>query len=112
MVEAPLPVPEVPGEARKAFHARCIRTGQQTGQQVPQAMMEADRETDRVTPCGPKDRHCWRGANTASRVTFGSRQMKLPRLRARSTEGKVASVSFRPFGLSVLRWAARRISPG
>ena len=69
-VEVPLPVLGVLGETREAFHALCIRTGQQ----VPLAMMEADREA----LCGPKGRHqegrqCWRGGSTASRVTLGGR---------------------------------------
>ena len=38
-VEVPLPVLGVLGETREAFHALCIRTGQQ----VLRAMMEADR---------------------------------------------------------------------
>ena len=57
-VEVPLPVLGVLGETQEAFHALCIRTGQQ----VLLAMMEADREA----LCGPKGRHqagrpCWRG---------------------------------------------------
>ena len=94
-VEVPLPVLGVPSETREAFHALCIRTGEQ----VLRAMMEADREA----LCGAKGRHqagrrCWRGGSTASRVTLGGRQVERPRLRVRSCEGEVA--------LASVQWAA------
>ena len=96
-VEVPLPVLGVLSETREAFHALCIRTGQQ----VLLAMMEADREA----LCGAKGRHqagrwCWRGGSTASRVTLVGRQVELPRLRVRSPEGEVALASFQWAALS------------
>ena len=45
-VQLPLPVLGVLGDTREAFHALCIRTGQE----VLMAMMEAEREA----LCGPK----------------------------------------------------------
>ncbi len=94
-VEVPLPVLGAPSEAREAFHALCIRTGEQ----VLRAMREADQEA----LCGAKGRHqagrrCWRGGSTASRVTLGGRQVERPRLRVRSCEGEVA--------LASVQWAA------
>ena len=94
-VQLPLPVLGVLGDTREAFHALCIRTGQE----VLMAMMEAEREA----LCGPKGPHqehrrAWRGGSSASRVTLGGRQVELPRLRVRDGHGEV--------GLASLRWAA------
>ena len=80
---------------REAFHGLCIAAGLQ----VIEAMMEADREV----LCGPKGRHqverpAWRGGSVDSQVTLGGRQVELPRLRVRSTEGEVP--------LASLQWAA------
>ena len=54
--------------------------------------MEADREV----LCGAKGRHqverpAWRGGSVDSQVTLGGRQVELPRLRVRSSDGEVAS---------------------
>ena len=61
--------------------------------------MEADREV----MCGPKGRHqverpAWRGGSVDSQVTLGGRQVELPRLRVRSSDGEVPLASF--------QWAA------
>ena len=61
--------------------------------------MEADREM----LCGPKgrdhvERPAWRGGSVDSQVTLGGRQVDLPRLRVRSTDGEVPLASF--------QWAA------
>ena len=61
--------------------------------------MEADREV----LCGPKGRHqverpAWRGGSVDSQVTLGGRQVELPRLRVRSSDGEVPLASF--------QWAA------
>ena len=90
-VQVPLALMGVLGDTREAFHELCIRTGEQ----VLLAMMEADREA----LCGPKGRHregrrAWRGGSAPSRVTLGGRQIELPRLRVRSSEGEVALASF------------------
>ena len=94
-IQVPLPVLGVVNGVREAFHGLCIATGLQ----VLEAMMEADREM----LCGPKGRHqverpAWRGGSVDSQVTLGGRQVELPRLRVRSTEGEVPLASF--------QWAA------
>ena len=60
-------------------------------------------EADRQVLCGPKGRHqverpAWRGGSVDSQVTFGGRQIELPRLRVRSADGEVPLASF--------QWAA------
>ena len=80
---------------REAFHGLCVTTGLQ----VLQAMMEGDRED----LCGPKGRHqverpAWRGGSAPSQVTLGGREVAVPRLRVRSTDGEVPLPSF--------QWAA------
>ena len=94
-IQVPLPVLGVLTDPRETFHELCI----ETGQQVLMAMMEADREA----LCGPKDKHlgqrrAWRGTSSPSRVTLGGRQVDMPRLRVRGTEGEV--------GLSSFQWAS------
>ena len=94
-IQVPLPVLGVLNGVREAFHGLCITTGLQ----VLQAMMEGDRED----LCGPKGRHqverpAWRGGSVASQVTLGGREVAVPRLRVRSTDGEVPLLSF--------RWAA------
>ena len=103
-IQVPLPVLGVVNGVREAFHGLCIATGLQ----VLEAMMEADREM----LCGPKGRHqverpAWRGGSVDSQVTLGGRQVELPRLRVRSTEGEVpwrASNGRRP----PTRWTSTR----
>ena len=90
-----MPVLGVVNGVREAFHGFCIATGLQ----VLEAMMEADREV----LCGAKGRHqierpAWRGGSVDSQVTLGGRQVELPRLRVRSSDGEVPLASF--------RWAA------
>ena len=94
-IQVPLPVLGVLNGVREAFHGLCITTGLQ----VLQAMMEGDRED----LCGPKGRHqverpAWRGGSVASQVTLGGREVAVPRLRVRSTDGELPLPSF--------RWAA------
>ena len=74
------------------------------GLQVLEAMMEADREVQ----CGPKGRHqverpAGRGGSVDSQVTLGGRQVELPGLRVRSTDGEVPLASF--------QWAAATDPP-
>ena len=95
-IQVPLPVLGVVNGVREAFHGFCIATGLQ----VLEAMMEADREV----LCGPKGRHqverpAWRGGSVDSQVTLGGRQVELPRLRVRSSDGEVPP-------LASFRWAA------
>ena len=80
---------------REAFHGFCIATGLQ----VLEAMMEADREVlvvrrGAIRSSGP----AWRGGSVDSQVTLGGRQVELPRLRVRSSDGEVPLASF--------QWAA------
>ncbi len=94
-IQVPLPVLGVLNGVREAFHGLCITTGLQ----VLEAMMEGDRED----LCGPKGRHqverpAWRGGSVASQVTLGGREVAVPRLRVRSTDGELPLPSF--------RWAA------
>ena len=94
-IQVPLPVLGVVNGVREAFHGLCIATGLQ----VLEAMMEADREM----LCGPKGRHqverpAWRRGSVDSQVTFGGRQVELPRQRVRNAEGEVPLASF--------QWAA------
>ena len=94
-IQVPLPVLGVVNGVREAFHGFCIATGLQ----VLEAMMEADREV----LCGAKGRHqverpAWRGGSVDSQVTLGGRQVELPRLRVRSSDGEVPLASF--------QWAA------
>ena len=94
-IQVPLPVLGVVNGVREAFHGFCIATGLQ----VLEAMMEADREV----LCGAKGRHqverpAWRGGSVDSQVTLGGRQVELPRLRVRSSNGEVPLASF--------QWAA------
>ena len=90
-IQVPLPVLGVVNGVREAFHGFCIATGLQ----VLEAMMEADREV----LCGAKGRHqverpAWRGGSVDSQVTLGGRQVELPRLRVRSSDGEVPLASF------------------
>ena len=89
-IQVPLPVLGVINGVRESFHGLCIATGLQ----VLEAMMEADREA----LCGPKGRHqverpAWRGGSVDSQVTLGGRQVEVPRLRVRSTDGEVPLAS-------------------
>ena len=93
-IQVPLPVLGVVNGVREAFHGSIA-----TGLQVLEAMMEADREV----LCGAKGRHqverpAWRGGSVDSQVTLGGRQVELPRLRVRSSDGEVPLASF--------QWAA------
>ena len=94
-IQVPLPVLSVLNGVREAFHGLCITTGLQ----VLEAMMEGDRED----LCGPKGRHqverpACRGGSVASQVMLGGREVAVPRLRVRSTDGELSLPSF--------RWAA------
>ena len=91
-IQVPLPVLGALNGVWEAFHGLCITTGLQ----VLQAMMEGDRED----MCGPKGRHqverpAWRGGRVASQVTLGGREVAVPRLRVRSTDGELPLPSFR-----------------
>ena len=60
-------------------------------------------EGDREDLCGPKGRirssgPAWRGGSVASQVTLGGREVAVPGLRVRSTDGELPLPSF--------RWAA------
>ena len=94
-VQVPLPLPGALTDTREASYELRIRTGQR----ILLAMMGTDREV----LCGPNGRHqwdrqSWRGGNTRSRITFGGRQVEMPRLRVRNPQGEVALASF--------QWAA------
>ena len=57
------------------------------------------QEADRDALCGPKEHHqsertAWRGGSVGSHVTFGDRQVGLPRLRVRDADGEVPLASF------------------
>ena len=72
-------------DMKTSFFGLCLTAGQQ----VFQAMMEQDREQ----LCGPKnrpnpDRRALRGGSAPSEVVLGGRRIAMPRLRARSTDGK------------------------
>jgi transposase-like protein len=84
-VQVPLPLVDVLADMKTSFFGLCLTAGQQ----VFQAMMEQDREQ----LCGPKhlpnpERRAIRGGSTPSEVVLGGRRIPMPRLRARSTEGK------------------------
>ena len=84
-VQVPLPLLDVLADMKTSFFGLCLTAGQQ----VFRAMMEQDREQ----LCGPKhrpnpDRHALRGGSAPSEVVLGGRRIQLPRLRARSTDGK------------------------
>jgi putative transposase len=84
-VQVPLPLIDVLADLQTSFFGLCLTAGRQ----VFQAMMEQDREQ----LCGPKnvpdpDRRAFRGGSAPSEVVLGGRRIAIPRLRARSTEGK------------------------
>jgi len=84
-VQVPLPLFDVLADLKTSFFGLCLTAGQQ----VFQAMKEQDREQ----LCGPKnvpdpDRRAIRGGSAPSEVVFGGRRIAMPRLRARSTDGK------------------------
>jgi len=84
-VQIPLPLLDVLADMKTAFFGLCLSAGRQ----VFHTMMEQDRER----LCGPKnvpnpDRRAVRGGSAPSEVVLGGRRIALPRLRARSTEGK------------------------
>ncbi|MFN8544569.1 MAG: hypothetical protein U0807_10250 [Candidatus Binatia bacterium] len=84
-VQVPLPLIDVLADMKTSFFGLCLTAGQQ----VFQAMMEQDREQ----LCGPKnlpnpDRRAIRGGSAPSEVVLGGRRISMPRLRARSTDGK------------------------
>lgn len=85
-------------EVKERFFALCLAVGQQ----VLHAMMEQDR-TER---CGARgvpnaEREAVRWGSTPSRVVLGGRQIAVPRLRARTREGREVE-------LPSHRWAAAR----
>ena len=84
-VQIPLPLLDVLADMKTSFFGLCLTAGQQ----VFRAMMEQDREQ----LCGPKslpnpDRRAIRGGSAPSEVVLGGRRISIPRLRARSTDGK------------------------
>lgn len=84
-VQLPLPLVDVLADMKTSFFGLCLTAGQQ----VFQAMMEQDREQ----LCGPKNlpnpaRRAIRGGSAPSEVVLGGRRISMPRLRARSTDGK------------------------
>ncbi len=90
-VQLPLPVLGALLDARSAFFDLCV----ETGQQVLMHMQEADREV----LCGPKGKHdanrqAHRGGSTPSRVVLGGREISIPRLRVRSSDGEEPLASF------------------
>lgn len=84
-VQMPLPLIDVLADLKTSFFGLCLTAGRQ----VFEAMMEQDREA----LCGPKglanpDRRAIRGGSAPSEVVLGGRRISLPRLRARSIDGK------------------------
>jgi transposase-like protein len=84
-VQVPLPLVDVLADMKTSFFGLCLTAGRQ----VFQAMMEQDRQR----LCGPKNvpdpaRRAIRGGSVPSEVVLGGRRVGLPRLRARSVDGK------------------------
>ena len=84
-VQLPLPLVLSLADVKASFFDLCV----DAGRQVLTVMMENDRSA----LCGPKwkpnpQREAGRGGSSHSQVTLGGRRIELPRLRARSMDGR------------------------